>query len=183
MRPMILHIALLGAFWALCRATGEGAAPPSEPIQGAFGIALGQPLDLSRATAAGELEDGRVYARFVPDAPLAPFTFYAALVTPESLRVYTVWAQARIRDPDVCEAEVERLAARLEARYGPRDPQGPHARPAAVTITRGGRWAVVACDFDYPHSRLNLFVTDELTRFLAEKERLHIEGPPRGPPP
>ena len=155
------------------------AATP--PIDEAFGIRLGEPLDVNGDIAGLEplsadekgRQAGEVY-RFEPRHPYAPLDEYTVVVAPGSKRVASIRAVGTFKNKKACRAEMDRLARVLTRKYGPRrhDPSAKFTGALRLVFGGGARRITVSCSGIFTRYKLKLIYRDK---------RVDLKAPRAGP--
>jgi hypothetical protein len=92
------------------------AAPP-EQIDGAFGLKFGQVFDPSKALATAKTTAGETLYKVKPPTPNSYFDRYYVELTPNTKKIFHVWALGPV--PSESEGKIRRdsLARAIEAKY------------------------------------------------------------------
>ncbi len=141
-------------------------------IEGAFGIRLGEPLDVSgmkRLEAEERGEKGEVYA-FTPDHPYPPLDEYTVVVGPVTKRVYSIRAEGSVKNRTVCREELARLEKVLGRKYGSRhrNPAVRMADASQISFGEGARRITASCSGLVLNYKLRLVYHDK--EVAAEKK-------------
>lgn len=89
----------------------------SLPIDGAFGLKLGEKLDVAELEKLGTERDGGIIYGFKPSNPYRTLTNYSVFVTPVSNRVYHISASGKFGSMKDCREELMRLESALAKKY------------------------------------------------------------------
>ncbi|HHH36663.1 MAG TPA: hypothetical protein ENK48_07530 [Gammaproteobacteria bacterium] len=153
-------------------------AMAADAIEGAFGIRLGEPLDVSglkRIETASHDEGGEVYA-FTPEHPYPPLDEYTVVVGPVSHRVYSIRAVGTVKNRTVCREELANLERVLSRKYGRKNPD-PAARmtgASRISFGRGARRITASCAGLVLNYKLQLVYYDKAV--AAEEKQARPAG-------
>jgi hypothetical protein len=142
------------------------------PIEGAFGIKLGQEYVEKNRNKITQAVRGIPSCYFSPTNRHSRLPEYMVLLTPKTQRVYSIWvlgyedlSKKELRD------DMNNLVASLEEKYG------TFSKPTQVenrrTISRDQKSIAVYID----EGRLQLLYTDDALAAQAMKERDELENP------
>ena len=133
----------------LSQAANAGEPQEGEPIIGAFGIALGEPLPAGAILLEAEFSStpgGESHA-VIPPISNGDFPKVVVTLDPETRRVSEIDAYSRALTGEACLARRDRLEAAIERKYGTR----PSFIMNSHAHNRGSRAVVLGCHdfFDY----------------------------------
>jgi hypothetical protein len=145
-----------------------------EPIEGAFGIKLGDKFDVASAETIGKLTDGTPLYAFTPANPFRSFTRYSVQVTPVSHRVCAVWADGKFNESDEAKKERDLVLKLLVGKYGP-EAKNRITFSDVKRIQSGDRYVMLSTPVVFGGGKLEVRYVDEALEKQAEKERLDAE--------
>jgi len=112
-----------------------GDAGAAKPIEGAFGLKLGDVFDAAKAVAIRSPELPTPFYEIKPAGPLPGFQGYHCTITPTTHRIISIGAAADVKTLDAGRAEEVRILELLEGKYG----------KAELSITNGRReWRITS---------------------------------------
>ncbi len=91
--------------------------PPQEEIEGAFGFKFGQVFDPSKSLGTSKNTAGEILYRVNPPTPNPTFENYYIEVTPDTKKIFHVWAQAKISSDAEAKIRRDSLAQAIIAKY------------------------------------------------------------------
>jgi len=146
----------------------------TQPIIGAFGIKLGQIFNPANNPENRVLDSGAILYHFTPKKRFRSFHKYYVLITPETHRVYCIWAIGKIKNGDAGRSEQAVIIALLEKKYGVQAETPPFSLFDTKWIDQGNRTITVRVKSFWVKSIEIRYFDLDLQR-QAEKERISIE--------
>ncbi len=94
-----------------------GSASAQQPIEGAFGVKLGDIFDLNNSIGQYTMPDDLIMYEFTPTNPFHWFDHYYVMVTPQTQVIHSIWGIGSVRHIDYCEEEAALIYEALQKRY------------------------------------------------------------------
>jgi hypothetical protein len=152
------------------------AAFAVEPIEGAFGIKLGDAFDPAKAISRASMTDGTPMYQFRPEKPFRSFSKYYVLVTPSTHKVYCIWGIGRVENTETGKKEQAIVMQAIEEKYGPQDNAGlMDGFYDSQHITQGSKMVMTKIT-GFMDTTIEIRYYDNELEKVAEQERLAIEG-------
>ncbi|HEY1169885.1 MAG TPA: hypothetical protein VGH19_00830 [Verrucomicrobiae bacterium] len=98
-------------------ATPAPAVAATGEIEGAFGLKFGEVFNPTKALATAKTTSGEVMYKVKPPTPNAYFDTYLIMITPDTKRIFEIWAMGPV--PSESEGKIRRdsLVKAIEAKY------------------------------------------------------------------
>ncbi|MFQ5487579.1 MAG: hypothetical protein ACE5ET_03915 [Gammaproteobacteria bacterium] len=150
-------------------------------IKEAFGISLGEPLDVTalelQALDEKDRKGGEAYV-FVPQHPYEPLNEYTVVVTPLTKTVYSIQAVGTFKNRTACKAEMGQLEQLLARKYGRRnaDPAAKFTGSSRIVFGSGPRKITVSCSGIFTHYKLKLIYQDKSIDLTEKKGVVQESG-------
>jgi formylglycine-generating enzyme required for sulfatase activity len=150
--------------------------PQLSKISEAFGMKLGDVFDPTKALGQSKLEDGTPMYQFSPTQAFRSFTEYYVMITPQTNKIYCIWAQGPFDNPEMAKKEQALVMELLKEKYGDKQKQGLFDSIGDVMRIDDGNRYIITKVSGFSTATLDIRYYDTELQKLAEQERLKIEA-------
>jgi hypothetical protein len=146
------------------------------PIEGAFGLKLGDKFKPKRNRRNSTTTSGETIYYFKPSKKFRKFREYYVLITPETKKIYQIWAIAKISEEQKFLREQEIILNILEKKYGPATNGSNNFRKRNTKIISNGyKYIVLKYEISAFGNSAYLMYVDQELEIQAKKEYMDIE--------
>ena len=114
--------------------------------------------------------------QFSPAKTFRSFTQYYVLITPQTNKIYCIWAQGPFENTDVGKKEQALVMELLKQKYGDKQKQGLFDSIGDVMRIDDGNRFIITKVSGFTDVTLDIRYYDSDLATLAERERLKIEA-------
>lgn len=152
------------------------ASYAEDPINGAFGVKLGQSFNIQKSIGKGSLTDGTPMYKISPEKKFRTFSDYYVLITPKTNKIYSIWGIGNAGNDPSCKKEQALVMAILQKKYGKKNSEDAFSSIYDIKqINQGNRSVLTKCS-GYVDVTIDIRYTDSKLEKQAENERIEIES-------